>query len=118
MSRSKGGNNSFAELRVFDVKGSDVTTSVTTLISGTSCKVVIYPNPLIDQDLSVSFAQFGLTDLALVGITDISGRIIYNQLIQPFGVQKIDRSHFKRGIYLVKIKSDLPFNDVFKLIVN
>ena len=118
IAKSVGGLLIVPEFRVYNVNGAVVPTSIGSKKTSTSNNVSIFPNPIGSQDLSISFDGFRTTEKVSLSIVDISGRIICKQLVQPIGVQKIDRSLLCSGIYLVNVKSTQSFNEVCKLIVN
>ena len=94
------------------------TTRVVNVKLSSSNKTTIYPNPLGCQALSVSFDGFETTEKVSLSVVDISGRIIYDQLVQPTGIHKINRNRLSKGICFVNVKTQSLFNEVSKLIVN
>lgn len=98
--------------------------SIATAINIPTCdpnKLLLYPNPLFNSDLSVLIRGDKLKNEINFTISDITGRTVYQNLIKPENtLQKtvnIHRSLFSSGVYLVKADNYISPIDVFKLVV-
>ena len=66
----------------------------TSLNETQTAQIFIFPNPVTD-----SFQIGGIEESALVTISDINGRIVFQRVVAPN--ERISASHFSQGIYFV-----------------
>jgi len=64
-----------------------------------NCTVNIYPNPVFEN-----FTISGITENALVKITDLNGRIVLQQTIAPN--EQVLVGHLSAGIYFVRVNEE------------
>lgn len=62
-------------------------------------KVVVYPNP------ATSAIQFNVIDKLNATITDLQGRVVFNQQLEA-GEASIDVSGFTKGVYVITLRQD------------
>ena len=72
----------------------------TSIVPPASGLISIFPNPVAD-----SFTISGLTESALVRITDLNGRIVFEQTVSPN--ENILVSHLSAGVYFVRVNDEI-----------
>ena len=82
----------------------------------------IFPNPLKDQELFVSFERFEPYEPLNLSITDLSGHKIYQTQFTPDNPVassiSINRNIFRSGLYLVKAESLQGVIAISKVVIN
>ncbi|AEI48339.1 right-handed parallel beta-helix repeat-containing protein [Runella slithyformis] len=98
-------------------------TSIDDLKNASEKKLIIFPNPLSDRDLSIALRGLESNESVNVSIIDVSGKLIYqiNVKSQNNGIEtmiKVKKSFFTEGIYIVKSQSDKGLRLEQKLVVH
>ncbi len=84
-------------------------------ISSENSEINIYPNPASDYAFVMPAEKNQIEKML---ITDVSGRVLNENLISSTAVTTIDLTRFSEGIYFVRIINDGKFSSAQKLIVN
>ena len=97
-----------------------IASGVTKCGQNKNTNVQIFPNPLINHDLTVSLKGFTSKENNWIFIYDINGQSIYKQLVRGENDEKITirRDLFSKGLYFVKVECNDGIVVVNKLIVN
>ena len=77
--------------------------------------ISVYPNP---AHHSVFLKTTKVLKEAFISISDLNGKLIYNQQIQNVKEHVIDCSLWSTGIYIIKIQDDQNHQSVNKLIIS
>lgn len=86
--------------------------------SNQNLNISIYPNPVNEGDITITFSQMNGENIELI-LTDVSGKTIYNQSFS------IDNNHFShpvilsdlaKGIYFVNVKTESGNVSSYKVI--
>jgi len=97
----------------------EIVTGVTKYDQNINTIVQIFPNPLINHDLTVLLKGFASKENNRVIVYDIYGKSIYNVLVRSGNDEMITirRDIFSKGIYFVSVVCDNGIVGVNKLIV-
>jgi hypothetical protein len=98
-------------------------TSIDDLKNATEKKLIIFPNPLSERDLSIALRGLENNESVNVSIIDVSGKLIYqtNVKCQNNGNEtmiKVKKSFFNEGVYIVKSQSEKGLFLEQKLVVH
>ncbi|MEI7422215.1 MAG: right-handed parallel beta-helix repeat-containing protein [Prolixibacteraceae bacterium] len=112
-------NNSLSTGTIY-ISDSPISTGINEKKTNTS-KLRIFPNPLRNQDLTVSFDGFESNKLFHLSITDLSGLKIYQTLVTPSNPElcsiSINRKVFRSGLYIVKAENTQGVIAISKVVV-
>lgn len=101
--------------------GSDpgIVSGVTRYGQNKNTNVQIFPNPLINNDLTVSLKGFTSKENNWIFVYDINGKLIYKLFVRSENDEKITirRDIFSNGMYLIKVVCNSEIVGVNKLIV-
>lgn len=82
----------------------------------------VFPNPLSDEDLSITLRGYAPQEEVRVVVYDVAGRLVYQKTTKLLNesdvVLKIDGRIFSKGIYLVKTYNHRGIEQVAKFVVN
>jgi parallel beta-helix repeat protein len=82
----------------------------------------VFPNPLSDEDLSITLKGYAPQEEVRVVVYDVAGRLVYQKTTKLLNesnvVLKIDGHIFSKGIYLVKTYNHRGIEQVAKFVVN
>lgn len=82
----------------------EVDLCTSTKLSEEAENIKLYPNPA-KNNLNVAFSSINLEN-ALIEISDIAGRIVFEERINNKSLQEINLSQFSDGLYFFILRSD------------
>jgi parallel beta-helix repeat protein len=96
-----------------------IVSGVTRYGQNKNTNVQIFPNPLINNDLTVSLKGFTSKENNWIFVYDINGKLIYKLFVRSENDEKITirRDIFSNGMYLIKVVRNSEIVGVNKLIV-
>jgi hypothetical protein len=100
-----------------------IITSIDDLKNAAEKKLIIYPNPLSERDLSIAIRGLESNENLYISIIDVSGKLIYQTHVKSQNngsetMMKVKKSFFTEGIYIVKSQSDKGLVLEQKLVVH
>lgn len=82
----------------------------------------VFPNPLSNEDLSITLKGYAPQEEVWVAVYDVAGRLVYQKTTKLLNesevVLKIDGRIFSKGIYFVKTYNHRGIGQVAKFVVN
>ena len=82
----------------------------------------VFPNPLSNEDLSITLKGYAPQEEVRVAVYDVAGRLVFQKTTKLLNesevVLKLDSRIFSKGIYLVKTYNHRGIEQVAKLVVN
>ncbi len=75
--------------------------------NGRSFKANLFPNPLIEKEITVELQTSDFTSPAEITVMDLNGRLVMNQMFEINSMNqqiKLDVSDLKSGMYLIRIR--------------
>jgi uncharacterized protein YjdB len=75
----------------------------TSVVNSTLSDLVLYPNPLIGNNLTISGLKTGDVEIAF---TDLSGRTVYNTKLKTSGKISVSGLSIRPGMYLITLKQE------------
>ncbi|MDX2068229.1 MAG: right-handed parallel beta-helix repeat-containing protein [Haliscomenobacter sp.] len=82
----------------------------------------VFPNPLSNEDLSITLKGYAPQEEVRVAVYDVAGRLVYQKTTKLLNesevVLKLDSRIFSKGIYLVKTYNHRGIEQVAKFVVN
>jgi hypothetical protein len=92
------------DLDYFEICGEDSLTFVSPL-QKEDAEISIHPNPVTNGRLFVDISELSKQN-TVVQLADITGRIVFNQIVHKIPELMIQTDQFQPGIYLLKVKNN------------
>ena len=83
--------------------------------------VLPFPNPILDEDLTILLKGFDPYKLVDLSISDITGRQVFERKVVPAELEglpiRFSRNVFTNGVYFIKAENEAGICKVVKIIV-
>ncbi|HBL74207.1 MAG: hypothetical protein A2W90_17800 [Bacteroidetes bacterium GWF2_42_66] len=115
-------DNVYVRLYEIEVYGNSVQPTGINLLKDLSKAVVLpFPNPILDEDLTILLKGFDPYKLVDLSISDITGRQVFERKVVPAELEglpiRFSRNVFTNGVYFIKAENEAGICKVVKIIV-
>jgi uncharacterized protein YjdB len=121
VTKANNGASPLVRLYEIEVYGNSVPTGIHQLTDSPKPIILPFPNPILDEDLTLLLKGFNPYKLVDLSISDITGRQVFKRKVAVAEMEglpvRVSRNVFTNGIYFIKAENEAGICKVAKLIV-